>query len=351
MKRYGYYSVRDAKEKLRKVQKMVNKFGKKFDVSKFVYKYYKTCITGSKERVDEFSKVFRVRNIKDWQRNDKLNALMMEVMYDLYLDEVPVHLWVDAEKVEDISVGTFDFKTWNKCRDVSFSLEFNTIIASKKHSATECAIRVLARESTFEKGMIQVSIDYYSEEHGFNFLEPVIIDLNNNKLYISRFNKELNTCKVAFEDFKIDVCPINPKDFKYELETYGDMNLFSIESITIALQNSIKEYFEYVDAVKTIVTVSGAKRKVSKMHEPRVHAIEKVDDTETYVPVSSLAIRKVYEKKPYQGGHHASPIPHEVQGHWRYYKNGKKIWIKPYHKACDKYDKPKRNVNIYMVGK
>ena len=65
--------------------------------------------------------------------------------------------------------------------------------------------------------------------------------------------------------------------------------------------------------------------------------------------MSSLhRVRKLYEKKEWQGGHHNSPVPHDVSGHWRVYKNGKKVWINPYHKECKGY---KEVHKIIEVGK
>ena len=152
MKRYGYYAVKDAKEKLRKTQKNINKMGKKLDSSNFVYKHYKNCIAGSKKLVDEFESAFKTRTLKDWRRNDKVYSALVEIMYDLYLDELPIHLWVDSDKVDKLSVGTFDFKVWERCKEAAFALEFSTCIASKKHGPANCAIRALARESKETKG-------------------------------------------------------------------------------------------------------------------------------------------------------------------------------------------------------
>lgn len=34
------------------------------------------------------------------------------------------------------------------------------------------------------------------------------------------------------------------------------------------------------------------------------------------------------ERKPHQGGTHASPRQHERRGHWRTYRSGKRVWVK-----------------------
>lgn len=86
----------------------------------------------------------------------------------------------------------------------------------------------------------------------------------------------------------------------------------------------------FVDTVEIGESVA---KKEDKAKKKKKSAEKCAPDEFTYVKLSSLVERKVRERKEWQGGHHKSPVPHDVSSHYRHYKNGKVILIQGYHKG------------------
>lgn len=85
-------------------------------------------------------------------------------------------------------------------------------------------------------------------------------------------------------------------------------------------------------------SVNKACRSARGISVANVDTVERIVDNQ--VTVESLVTRRVYERKPWQGGHHASPIPHDRKGYWR--RKSKKnpdemIWVDAYHVKSPNY--------------
>lgn len=118
------------------------------------------------------------------------------------------------------------------------------------------------------------------------------------------------------------------------------------------LEKAIREYKKALDSVKRVRTITGAKKKAKavasdssgvKVANVDVHTVHS-----SYKSLEDMMVHKVYEKKPWQGGHHASPIEHEVSGHERHYKNGKVVWIDGYRRGGKK-DKPAVDIKAVSI--
>lgn len=350
MRRYGYYALKDSNDNLSKLQRMVNKRGRKVNLTSLVDKYYESVMVSTKKFTEEYSRLLMPNNPTEFIEFAEVYEGLLEIMCDKLLDEKSIHLWADDFRAIKEGVETLDFNIWKRCKNTSFALEFTANIVSKCHPETECSVRIMCRPSE-DNSLLQIGIDYYSKNYGFKFLETYYVDINRDRLYVCSFKEEENNCKIKFDNNELDVKRVYVKSFGDVPPHLRGLYMITGANCVLSLQSAIREYYEYIDAVKTITTVKGATRKISKMHEPRVNYISKDDSgREVFMSVSQIAIRKVYEKRPYQGGHHSSPIPHDVSGHWRNYKSGKKIWIEPYHKDGNGKNNETHNLNIYVVG-
>ena len=93
------------------------------------------------------------------------------------------------------------------------------------------------------------------------------------------------------------------------------------------------------------------KKQTSIIHTIRVADIDidiDIDDNIIYKPIEDIVPNKIvtYDKPI---GTHSSPVPHDVRGHLRHYKNGKVVFIKGYHKSSPKYT-GSRNNGKTMIG-
>ena len=88
------------------------------------------------------------------------------------------------------------------------------------------------------------------------------------------------------------------------------------------------------------------KRQASNVHTIRV-ADADVDDNIIYKPIEDIVPNKIISyDKPI--GTHSSPVPHDVRGHLRHYKNGKVVFIKGYHKSSPNY-KGRKDIGKTMI--
>lgn len=98
----------------------------------------------------------------------------------------------------------------------------------------------------------------------------------------------------------------------------------------LELRDNISEYRTITTAPKS----PSCKRKISKPTPP--------DHTNAlgihnhFIDLSMPIVRRCTGKKPWQGGHHASPCQHTVREHLRHYKNGKVVIVRSFTRGKDK---------------
>lgn len=107
--------------------------------------------------------------------------------------------------------------------------------------------------------------------------------------------------------------------------------------LILSLITGATKYYEKINGEAKTVRINT--KRVSKTHVPKeltdgIEVYNPYDDAEKtrYIPVERVREHKEYVKKAWQGGHHNSPIGHDVSEHDRYYKNGKVVHIAGYHK-------------------
>ena len=173
-----------------------------------------------------------------------------------------------------------------------------------------------------------------------------------------QFNPELRGCYMNMKD--VDM---SHYDNSEDCATYKGAIVFNPVTLVLLMQGVLKKYFNTIETTEIVKRESTISRKITidKGYDIGVEeksekdAIEKESKSKRYegmdriYNLSDLAVRKVREKKEWQGGHHASPIPHDVSGHYRTYKNGKRVWIEGYHKNSINYREKKSEIGSKII--
>ena len=177
-------------------------------------------------------------------------------------------------------------------------------------------------------------------------LPRLFLLLNENRIFVekkdSRFYTDLSSDLSFLDKFKnyksvyasypgdIDGSYISDSSISAN-EKYSEYKM-GIVGHTLLLQGCLRQYFNTIDSAETVKRSSD---KEIKVHKVNTNIRIQVDDQ--YINLNELSKKVSYLNKSWKGGHHASPIPHDVSGHWRTYKNGKRVWIKGYHKNSVNY--------------
>lgn len=178
---------------------------------------------------------------------------------------------------------------------------------------------------------------FFNVKTGTTFLQHVEDNLNTYELKLT--NGQSTMCeRISRSEF---LQRIKDADYYFKhgvsypaIDTASTTNFYLQISRMNMLEKAIKEYQRAVKSVERVRTEQGARKRskeigadasglqVAKVSDEKVHS--------SYKNLSDIMVHKVYEKKPWQGGHHASPCKHTVSGHTRHYKNGKNVWIEPF---------------------
>lgn len=339
MMRYNYYHEKVLKENFRELTNTFRKLGRPVDVKKFVNGYVDGTYTSEDLTGLVFGKTHKI-NMKDSKIIDLCKSIvLLSESEKIRLNSI--NLWADEDKWYELFIGVFDNKVWKNVNNRNFCLEYN-IKESNDNTYYFCT-RAIQLTNT----IIQVSTNMYGKGTMRQFAK-VFINLDSGDIYAQSKDNSYNTESIKVGQGTIKVYKVGLD--KSEDSKSRDMENDWVAMSVLSMQSAICEYDKFNNSVKDIKTISGAKRRVERLHKPRVSVITNEDGKDTYIPVSELAIKRVYERKEWQGGHHSSPVPHNVSGHWREYKSGKRVWVKGYHKQSPKYNGEKGQ-KVYVLGK
>ena len=199
---------------------------------------------------------------------------------------------------------------------------------------------------------------YDMSKKQFDHLSVIILKPGSDYMWIRHADEELekvyDTSTLVVEGDKLKLCKLSIDDL-IKGANYVDINKKLNDTVSAMMVchilSALKRYSEVSSRERTVIKVE-SKENTNK--KPRVSKASKhtkdicILDQDLVIPMSSInGVKRVYEKKAYQGGHHASPIPHDVTGHWRNYKSGKSVWIEGYHKNCPNYE----SVQVHKIIK
>lgn len=184
--------------------------------------------------------------------------------------------------------------------------------------------------------------------NGFCNYGTLFFNIKTGTTYLQHVEDNLNTYKLTLPSGKSEMCErisqseflqrIKDADYYFKHGLYSKVvdstsstNFYLQISRMAMLEKAIKEYQRAITSVKLVRTEQGARKKSKEINSDASglkvseHNGESIHSS--YKNLSDIMVKKVYEKKPWQGGHHASPCKHTVSGHVRHYKSGKEVWV------------------------
>lgn len=175
---------------------------------------------------------------------------------------------------------------------------------------------------------------FFNVKTGTTFLQHVEDNLNTYELALT--NGQSVMCeRISYGEF---LQRIKDADYYFKhglsypaIDITSTTNFYLQISRINMLEKAIKEYQRAITSVKLVRTEQGARKRSKEINadasglQVSERSCESIHSS--YRNLSDIMVKKVHEKKPWQGGHHASPCKHTVSGHLRHYKNGKEVWI------------------------
>lgn len=181
------------------------------------------------------------------------------------------------------------------------------------------------------------TMDVYAKD-GYEYFSPMIYEKSTGYVYFRHLSEQfehLDTHRLSFDGF---TTPYSRKKFDtlYNLYMSGrGMSPVLCDLRFHTMLMCMTAYSNFCKAEKKEIRVRSESMVKSKVDKEiaKVRGIDKTEFGITLVDkrtsIEDILTRKVYEKKPWQGGHHASPCEHTRKGYWR--RRSKKddslIWI------------------------
>ena len=298
---------------------------------------------------DKFSSLKGMKYFEEF-RTDMLNAaseyLLNKNLLSLYTEDISSLFDKDFKYDESVlkyieSIGPV-------------SLEFSSM--AERGNISHMRVVLTKHMSEKDTTVFACTIDY-AELDGFGHMSPLFLFQDEEYIYMHDVNG-VNPRTVIVNGNEIPVRKKNKSkffDIQAEVKDNGTV-IFSSAHALLSLISAVKKYQRTLNSVKTIKRTSTARNRVDKVNTAGVQVVERLNINnvahDVFTPLSDLAVRTVYEKKEWQGGHHASPIPHDVSGHYRTYKNGKRVWVNGYHKQClNHIDTGEKPCKVIVVDK
>lgn len=254
---------------------------------------------------------------------------------------------------------------WQMCKDMQGHVDMevfkripvNTQIIVETESDTHAFQINFIRSNYHDKDVIYIHRDVYTKDREFRHYGTFIWDLDTpEKLYLHDQEGAELTDELKIGDAVFQCSTLTTEEFvdccNYESCCHfpAGSDVYYSQIIVATAYMALKTYLDSMVATEKYVRVKSATKSVSK-HNPHYEVITITKPIEppiqkskkgkkevkcgpdqfSYIDLSTLIERKIREKKPWQGGHHKSPVPHPVSGHDRHYKNGKVVKIAPYH--------------------
>ena len=263
---------------------------------------------------------------------------------------------------DDVDFGTFvdsrvDPKVWRNLPKESVRIEFKS--KNMDGRVEYCQICV---ENFFDKAPYGITIDTVYDANIDGEAKCKYYTFGNfTTFYIFPFDDCFKAFGVSpFDENNFEETIINGSPLKgqwlhtvhFELaKPDSDRRMNAGRGFFIA-QTVLRKYMSVIDNVTTVKRESTAVKRAEKLDVSGVHIYSPASlgtSNVVFKPLADYGIHIVRERKEWQGGHHASPIPHTVREHKRYYKNGKVVTIKAYHKDCPNYAGNKSEQSTIIV--
>lgn len=277
--------------------------------------------------------VLKVNNIHISEKNlSELCNVIIEIVADIIADSI----YLSADYMTNFN----NYFTAEEAKNFLCSIEDGKIVdvemVQREKNGTPFRARV-----RFINGMndnyVVCSMDIYTE-NGYEYFSPLVYEKSTGYAYYRHLSNKffhLDTHMLNFDGY---VTPYSRKRFDalYDMYMSGrgsspalrDLKFNTILMCMTAYSNFCKTERKEIK----VRSESMVKNKVSK----EVSDVKGIDKTsfdiylmDRRTPIEDILTRKVYEKKPWQGGHHASPCEHVRNGYWR--RKSKKddtlIWV------------------------
>lgn len=294
---------------------------------------------------DERLAVYIKRTVKD-----KLSdAELMDVYYNvniLKLAEKSIHIITNVEQIRQIETQAamkgidFDIDTLDEIAQKGVSINFTD-------NGKMYCISMLHDHPKYY--VIGLDLCYKTGPKKVVFLqnEIVLINKKTNSMYVC---DKMGDYKIKLVDTTFNCFKFKKEVLQYVMLDYYNYTLTNNDTSSLSRYDHIGSRLSAIFVVQELYKVYKQLRdnpqvieyKVNSNEVKESHSIhqshEYQGDTVVNRFVDLTAVKTKYVGRKYKalGGHHASPIEHNVSGHYRHYKNGKVIFIEGFKRGKKK---------------
>lgn len=333
---YRDYDRKDDDKEFRQVQDTLSRAGLGIDVKKFIES---SLIAGKglNGTLAGLAAVMVTRSVK--VSEDTIDRI---ILYTEHLNSSLTGRQLYTGSLMNYYEAAFDLKIWERVEKENFPVYIDTVYGcttrtaglqdedgSKYPDDTACEIRI---RSTGQ--YVTMTFDLYrTDTRKFTHCSILVLDTEHpDDIYIS-FTEESKNNRALINKEGAALPVRKRKVAKFFSGYYPEAELYYLRDVLLCAQGVLRTYYNTIDnrVSKT--------RNASKRNSPdtdKAKSISVVGRDRTLTSLSSLGVRYIGSAGEYKGGHHASPVPHGVSGHWRHYKN-KTVWIEGYYKPSKKY--------------
>lgn len=280
--------------------------------------------------IDHELKGNRIR-ISKKDLSELCNAIV-EIVADIIADSI----YLSASYMASFN----NYFTAEEAKNFLCSIEDGKIVdvemVQKKENGTPFRVRVRFINGR-DDNCVVCSMDIYTE-NGYEYFSPLIYEKSTGYAYYRHLSSKffhLDTHVIHFDGTPTSYSR-KRFDALYDMYMYGrgaspalcDLRFNDILMCMTAYSKFCKTERKEIK----VRSESKVKDKISK----EVSDVKGIDKTsfdiylmDRRTSIEDILTRKVYEKKPWQGGHHASPCEHIRNGYWR--RKSKKddtlIWV------------------------
>lgn len=281
---------------------------------------------------------------------DKLSdAELMDVYYNvniLKLAEKSTHIVTNVEQIRQIETQAatkgidFDIDTLDEIAQKGVSINFTD------NGKMYCISMLHDRPKYY---IIGLDLCYKTGPKKVVFLqnEIVLINKKTNSMYVC---DKMGDYKIKLEDTTFNCFKFKKEVLQYVMLDYYNYTLTNNDTTSLSRYDRIGSRLSAIFVIQELYKVYKQLRynpqvieyKVNSNEVKESHSVhqshEYQDDTVVNRFVDLTAVKTKYVGRKYKalGGHHASPIEHNVSGHYRHYKNGKVIFIESFKRGKKK---------------
>lgn len=262
----------------------------------------------------------------------ELCNVIVEIVADIIADSIYLST--------DYMVNFNNYFTAEEAKNFLCSIEDGKIIdvemVHREENGTPFRSRVRFINGSSDDYVI-CSMDIYTE-NGYEYFSPLVYQKSTGYAYYRHLSNKFFHLDTHILNFDGSAIPYSRKKFDTLYAMYMSGRGSSPALCDLRFNDILMCMTAYSNFCKTerkeikVRSESMVKNKVSK----EVSDVKGIDKTsfdiylmDRRTPIEDILIRKVYEKKPWQGGHHASPCEHTRNGYWR--RKSKKddtlIWV------------------------